>query len=88
MWQRQYFGHVNLDNETPFDRLKRGGIKFLAAGENLALAPNVTLAHQGLMNSPEHKENILYPTYKSIGIGAIDAGPGRGIMFVQEFTNP
>src|SRR5690606_38232534 len=50
MWLRQFFSHVNPDGKTPFDRIEAGGISYLAAGENLALAPTTPIAHQGLMD--------------------------------------
>ena len=81
-----YFSHYNPEGESPFDRMEKAEINYLAAGENLALAPTVTLSHQGLMNSPGHKANILSPDYGKIGIGVIDGGI-YGKMFVQEFTD-
>ncbi len=86
MFARGYFAHVNPSGEDPFDRMKRWNIEFLVAGENLALAPNVELAHDGLMNSPGHRANILTEEYGKVGIGCIDGGP-YGKMFSQEFTN-
>ncbi len=86
MLARGYFAHVNPDGQDPFDRLEKAGLSYTAAGENLALAPTVELAHTGLMNSPKHKENILYPEFGQVGIGVIDAGI-YGKMFVQEFRD-
>lgn len=86
MFRRKYFAHNTPDGLTPFDRMKSGGVKFLAAGENLAYAPTVELAQMGLMNSPEHRENILSPDYGRIGIGVIDAGV-YGKMFTEDFGN-
>lgn len=86
MFARGYFSHYNPEGQSPFDRMKNHGISFFAAGENLALAPNVTLAHQGLMNSPGHRANILSSDFGKVGIGAIDGGI-YGMMFVQEFTD-
>lgn len=86
MFARGYFSHYNPEGQSPFDRMEKAGIKFTAAGENLALAPNVTLAHQGLMNSPGHRRNILSSDFGKVGIGAIDGGI-YGEMFVQEFTD-
>jgi len=68
MWERSYFSHTNPDGETSADRMARGGVKFLVAGENLALAPTVETAHEGLMNSPGHRRNILDPQFSRIGI--------------------
>lgn len=86
MFARGYFAHVNPDGKDPFDRMKDAGITFLVAGENLALAPNVDLAHDGLMNSPGHRANILTAEFGKAGIGVIDGG-SYGKMFSQEFTN-
>lgn len=86
MLARGFFSHYNPEGLSPFDRLENANIQFLAAGENLALAPNVFLAHTGLMNSPGHKANILSPDFGKVGIGVIDGGI-YGEMFVQEFTN-
>ncbi len=86
MLKAGYFSHINLQGETPFDRLSKAGIAFQAAGENLALAPNVNLAFDGLMNSPGHRANILEPKFGRAGIGVIDAGV-YGKMFVQEFQD-
>ncbi len=86
MLQRGYFAHEDPDGRTPFDRMRQGNVQFNAAGENLALAPTVALAHQGLMDSPGHKANILHPAFKRVGIGAARAD-GRGRMFTQDFAN-
>lgn len=87
MWKRQYFAHINPDGESPFDRLDKYGVEYLSAGENLALAPSVRLAQEGLMQSPSHRDNILGREYKKIGVGAVDGGKKAGIMFVQMFSN-
>ena len=71
---------------VPFDRMRRGGLRFLLAGENLALAPTLELAHRGLMNSPGHRANILRPGFGRVGIGILDGGR-RGLMVTQNFRN-
>lgn len=86
MFARGYFSHYNPEGQSPFDRMDKKGIKYSAAGENLALAPNVQLAHQGLMNSSGHRANILSSNFGKVGIGVIDGGI-YGEMFVQEFTD-
>lgn len=86
MFVRGYFAHENPDGFSPFDRMEAGGVKFLAAGENLALAPDVDMAHNGLMNSPGHRANILSSDFNKVGIGVIDSG-AYGKMFTQNFTD-
>ena len=86
MFARGYFSHINIEGKSPFDRLKAGGVKYGSAGENLALAPTLQLAHDGLMKSPGHRANILSPAYRTVGIGIIDGGP-YGLMVTQDFTD-
>lgn len=86
MFAKGYFSHRNLEGKSPFERMKEGGVKFSAAGENLALAPTAELVNEGLMNSPGHRANILSTSYKRVGIGVIDGGR-RGIMVTQNFTD-
>jgi uncharacterized protein YkwD len=86
MLQRGYFAHATPENVSPFDRMKEGGVAFSTAGENLAMAPTINLAHQGLMDSPGHRANILNPEFGRIGIGVARAD-GRGSMFTQNFAN-
>lgn len=86
MWEREYFGHISPEGEDVGYRLEEKEISFLVAGENLALAPTLSTAHTGLMNSPGHRENILSVDFKRVGIGVIDNGV-YGKMFVQIFTD-
>ncbi len=86
MLNRSYFSHFSPEGYSPFDRLVKNKIDFLAAGENLALAPTVELAHQGLLQSLSHRQNILSPEFGQAGIGVIDAG-SYGKVFVQLFIN-
>jgi len=77
---------VNPDGKYPFDRMNMANLHFSAAGENLALAQTVQIAHTNLMNSPGHRANILNPEFGHIGIGILDGGY-HGLMISQEFTN-
>lgn len=86
MFTRRYFSHYSPEGKDAGDRLKEGGVTFVVAGENLAYAPDVKTAHEGLMNSPEHKKNILEPQFHHIGIGIIST-ESFGIMVTQNFTD-
>lgn len=86
MFARGYFAHEDPDGNSPFDRMNTAGITYEAAGENLAYAANVSLAHNGLMRSPGHRANILEAEFGKVGIGVIDGGI-YGKMFTQNFTN-
>jgi uncharacterized protein YkwD len=86
MFQRGYFSHYTPEGLSPFDRLRNAGIIYVYAGENLALAPDVNKAEQGLMDSEGHRENILNSNFNKVGIGVVDAGI-YGRMFTQDFTD-
>lgn len=86
MFERGYFSHYSPEGETVADRATKAGIDFFVIGENLAYAPNIDLAHQGLMNSEGHRANILSTDYGKIGIGVLDGGV-YGRMFTQVFSN-
>lgn len=86
MFQRSYFSHDNPDGRTPFDRMHAAGITYTSAGENIAYAPDVAIADTGLMNSPEHRANILNPQFTRIGVGVISGGLFEA-MYTQDFAN-
>ena len=48
--------------------------------------PTLPIAHNGLMNSPGHRANILRPEFGRVGIGIMDGGL-RGLMVTQKFRN-
>lgn len=86
MFARGYFAHVTPDGKDPFDRIRAARVRFITAGENLALAQTIRIAHTGLMNSPGHRANILRPAFGRVGIGVLDGGI-HGLMITQNFRN-
>jgi uncharacterized protein YkwD len=50
-------------------------------GENVSYAPSVEQAHQGLMHSPPHRENLLNPAYNVAGFGVVRVG---SMMYVAQ----
>lgn len=70
MAENDYFDHKNLEGQTPFDRMKEDAVAFHTAGENLAYGQLSSIfAHEGLMNSLGHRENILRQDYEYLGVG-------------------
>lgn len=86
MFARGYFSHNTPEGKDPFDRMRESDVRFRIAGENLALAPALHIAHTGLMNSPGHRANILRPQFGRVGIGILNGGR-RGLMVTQNFRN-
>ncbi|MBC5636436.1 CAP domain-containing protein [Ornithinibacillus sp. BX22] len=70
MAKNNYFSHENLEGKSPFDRMADDAISFRGAGENLATGqPSSIFAHEGLMNSLGHRENILKAGFDSLAVG-------------------
>lgn len=86
MFSRGYFSHHSPEGLDPFDRMAKENVAFLTAGENLALAQSLAIAHDGLMKSPGHRANILNGTFGRVGIGIQDGG-FYGLMITQNFRN-
>lgn len=86
MFRLKYFAHESPVTGTPFDRLRKAGIRYDMAAENLAYAPTVEVAHRGLMNSTGHRRNILTPEFTKVGIGVMQSQLW-GKMFTQLFSN-
>lgn len=86
MFARRYFSHYDPDGKNAADRMNMAGVAYTFVGENLAYAPDLSSAHQGLMNSEGHRINILETRFHRIGIGVIDGG-NYGLMFTQLFAD-
>ncbi|UUZ84341.1 peptidoglycan-binding protein [Paenibacillus sp. P26] len=84
MADHNYFSHQSPTYGSPFDMMKRFGIDYKTAGENIACNQSVEAAHQALMASEGHRDNILSKDFTSIGIGIVDGG-SCGKMFTQQF---
>jgi uncharacterized protein YkwD len=65
-----FFGHVSPTTGTPEDRARRAGLMVTILGENVAQASTPELAHQGLMDSPGHRANMLRSDFTHIGIAS------------------
>lgn len=65
-----FFDHTNKQGQQPWDRMQAGGIKFTASGENLAYGQYSAIhAHEALMNSLGHRQNILQSKFASAFVG-------------------
>ena len=87
MYKRHYFSHNTPDGKTPFDRLTALRFHYVTAGENLAFATDVDTAFNSLMQSPDHRANIVNPDFRCVGVGAYKGLNGYEEMFTQDFAD-
>jgi len=85
MAARNYFGHINPDGQTPDDRRIAMGIT-TSVGENLAQAPTITYAHNGLMRSGIHRSSILNSNWTRVGLGIAKDANGY-YLITEEFSS-
>ncbi|WP_331618263.1 SafA/ExsA family spore coat assembly protein [Serpentinicella sp. ANB-PHB4] len=86
MRDRGYFSHTSPTYGSPFNMMKNFGIRYTAAGENIARGQRSAQAvMNGWMNSPGHRKNILNPNFTEIGVGY--ASGARGPYWTQMFIN-
>ncbi|MFZ5933145.1 MAG: CAP domain-containing protein [Patescibacteria group bacterium] len=73
MLNKDYWAHVSPDGVTPWQFFTDFGYKYRYAGENLARDfSSAGSAVDAWMASPSHRENMLSPKYKEIGIGVVE----------------
>jgi uncharacterized protein YkwD len=87
MYARHYFSHQTPDKKSPYDRLREARFHFVAAGENIAFAPDPDQAWTSLIHSPDHRSNIVNPDFRCVGIGAYKGVGGYEEMFTQDFAD-
>ena len=82
MSANNYFSHTSPTYGSPFDMMKKFGITYNYAGENIAKGQQTPQeVVNAWMNSEGHRKNILSPNYNYIGVGYV----AQGNYWVQEF---
>jgi len=89
MYLRDTLTHYGENGETVVDRCDEADIDYNTLGENLAknsgFQDPVARAHDDLMNSPVHRDNILSDEFNAVGVGI--ATDGEVYYFTQVFAN-
>lgn len=83
MRDRKYFDHLDPDGNMIWPTIRKADYNYLFAGENIAMGTvgdNETM--QSLLNSPEHRDNILSSNYTEIGVA------NCGSYYTQIFATP
>lgn len=80
---RNYFSHDSKWSGDLKTRLKREGILFQSAGENIAARyTDAAAVTMGWLNSPDHRSNMLSPDFTQLGVGAFTN------EYTQDFVHP
>jgi uncharacterized YkwD family protein/spore coat assembly protein SafA len=88
MINKNYFSHTSPTYGSPFNMMENFGIRFSAAGENIAYGQRTPQeVMTAWMNSPGHRANILSPSYTQIGVGAAKTSSGT-LYWTQMFIKP
>ena len=87
MIANSYFSHYTPDGQNIFNILRKNGVVYVNAGENLGnSSPPSHGSPEAFANawmaSPTHKANILRSVYSKIGIGVVDGGGRRVVTTV------
>jgi len=79
--------HFSPSGKTLGDRLTESGFFFEIGGENVAFSETYLpdFIHKALMDSPQHKGEILRPEYDRVGIGVVHE-PDKGYYLTQDFV--
>jgi uncharacterized protein YkwD len=92
MIQRDYFSHtIKGTNWQVYHYMDADGLSYVWAGENIGWnngysdADSPVAVNTGFMNSPEHRANILEPTWTHGGVGAYGAD---NIMWGGKLRSP
>jgi uncharacterized protein YkwD len=87
MSSHNYFNHTSPTYGSFVNRLKAAGVRYVSAGENIAMFGSVENAHAALMKSSGHKANILGKKYSRIGIGIVYNSSKHLYYITQWFAN-
>ncbi|CAN5318510.1 hypothetical protein BH10PAT1_BH10PAT1_4040 [soil metagenome] len=87
MLAKGYWAHVSPDGTQPWAFFVSAGYSYKYAGENLARDfSDAQSAVDAWMNSPSHRENMLSPNYKDIGIGVVEGNlAGADTTIIVQF---
>lgn len=88
MVNKNYFSHQSPTYGSPFTMMQHYGLRFSAAGENIAMGQrSAQEVMNAWMNSAGHRANILSPAYTRIGVGVAKKSNGT-LYWTQEFMKP
>jgi uncharacterized protein YkwD len=94
MMEHNWISHTGTDGSTPQIRLRRAGVDFTYGSENIwtywgkVPEEGPGTMHAAMMSEPHqsglwnHVGNILYPSYRRIGVGLVTSP--AGVQYLSE----
>jgi len=77
--------HQFLGEQVLGDRIGATGVRFDVAAENVAAGETVEEVHQGLMDSAQHRANVLSSKFNAVGLAVVSR---EGDLYVtQDFAH-
>ena len=87
-WTRRMAADGRLGHNTAYlspSTMDRIGAEII--GENVAAATSLDEAHQALMASPRHRENIMNPDFRQVGIAVVRTTTNT-LYLTEDFMKP
>ena len=80
---------ANRLHHSSMTALGRRVTNWVTLGENVGLGQTVTTLHSAFMNSPSHRDNVLFASYNHVGVGTRQVGDRLWVTVIFEAqTNP
>lgn len=87
MAENDFFSHTGIDGSNIGKRLTDGGVKWTLCGENIAAGYyDIGTVHNGWVNSPGHRANLLRDRFQYMGVGLYHISTGSyRVYWTQNF---
>lgn len=69
---------------TPTESLKRRVTNWIMLGENVGVGGTVSSLHEAFMNSQGHRDNVMHPLYRHVGVGVSKSGDRMWVTIIFE----
>ena len=76
----------DLLHHTETETLKRRVTNWIVLGENVGVGGTVRSLHRAFMNSQGHRDNVMHPLYRHVGVGVRKADGRMWVTVIFEAT--
>lgn len=82
MLDNGFVGHTSPSTGEAHDRVKRAGLPIFVVLENIGRGYGSSEIHEGIMQSPGHRANVLHPDVTHVGLGLVTEQEGSRQSFL------